>query len=349
MTDAKIPSGEQRPAYSIPAPPPPKRSRPLRALFMLALLGAVGYGGLLGWKWARGTLSTVDTQQQTLERLTREVAALREQSLALGASVQRDGAALAALDGRLKGDEQALATIGEQLDGGRTRLQLAAVEQLMLLANDRLVLARDGRAALQALELADQRLAQLAEPGLIKVREALAKERAALTALVLPDHAGIVLSLAEISRRAPTLPLRARAQRRFDPPAVREEPPPDTGVIGRLWRAVKSALSSLFALRRADAPPPQLMLPEEETLVGQILQLKVEGARLALLASDTRAFHALIGEARDWLARHYDETHADVKAAQAELDRLGRIGLAPALPDISGSLTLLRARLGSAR
>jgi len=287
-------------------------------------------------------------------RQARDLAALRAQAeemasrqTDLSAAVRRNGVDLAALGGRLEDSQQAMARLSDTVEGGRTRLQLAAVEQLLLMANDRLLLAHDSATALKALDLADQRLALLNEPQLFRVREALARERAALATLTLPDYTGLALSLTELSRRLPQLPLRARARDRFDASAEPVTLPPGAGTLQRLWAAVREALSNIFALRRNDGASPRLLAPEEEALVVQVLRLKVEGARLALVAGDTRTFHDLAGEAAEWLTRYYDETDPNVRAALAELQRLAALKLAPELPDISGSLTLLRAQLGA--
>ena len=342
-----------RPVYLPPARR--RRAGALRWLFLLAGLGAAGYAAWHGTQWARGTYEAVSGQQELLARLARDLGALRAQAdeLAgrqtdLSAAVRRNGSEVAALGGRLDDSEQAVARLSETVEGGRTRVQLAAIEQLLLMANDRLLLARDARSALQALDLADQRLGALSDPRLYKVREALTAERAAVAALALPDTAGIALSLADLIKRVPQLPLRGRVPERFAAQGQDLYADPDAGAIGRLWAAVKTALSNIFALRRTDGPKPRLLSQDEEALVVQILQLKLEGARLAALAMDGRTFSELAGGARRWLTEYYDETDAAVRVAAAELERLEKIELAPAPPDISRSLALLRAHLGAA-
>lgn len=343
-----------RPVYQ-PLPPRSRarRGRPLVWLFTLLLLGAVGYGAWFGWRWTMDTLEAVSGQQELLARLARDLGALRAQAdelstrqTDLAAAVQRNGVDVAAMNGRLDDSEQAMSRLSETVEGGRTRLQLAAVEQLMLMANDRLLLAHDSAAALKALDLADQRLAALNDPRLFRIREALAQERAALTSLTLPDYTGLALTLSEVSRRIAGLPLRVRVPERFDaPPTTAAD---DGSALGRIWAAVKETLSGIFVLRRHDGPKPRLLGADEEALVVQILQLKIEGARLALLANDTRTFHQLVTEAAAWLVQYYDAAHGDVQFVHRELQRLGAHGQAPALPDISRSLTLLRAQLNAA-
>jgi uncharacterized protein HemX len=358
MSEPDTPAGDRPPAARSPLPPPPRAAarggNPLGWLLLLVLLGGAAFGAWRGWQWGAGTLEAVSTQQELIARLGREVQGLRAQAdelsrrqTDLAQAVQRNGQDLASLGGRIEESNEAVARLNETVEGGRARVQLAAVEQLMLMANDRLLLAHDAQSALRALDLADQRLARVGDPRLHAVREALSAERAALSTLLLPDTTGFALALGDIQKRAVTLPLRVHVPARFEAgPDPAPAQPQATG-LGRAAAAVKEALASIFSLRRDDRGQPRLLAPDEAALVGQILELKLEGARLALLARDGRAFHELTGAARAWLARHYELEDPDVQFALRELDRLGAQSLAPAPPDISRSLALLRAHLGA--
>ncbi len=328
-------------------------ANPLAWLLLIVLLAAAGYGVWRGWHWSTGTLEAMSGQQELITRLGREVQNLRAQADELASrqtdlsqAVQRNGVDLATLGGRLEDSDEALARLNETVEGGRTRVQLAAVEQLMLMANDRLQLAHDASSALRALDLADQRLARLSDPRLFPIRQALAQERAALTALVLPDTTGFALALSDIQKRAATLPLRVHVPAQFDA-ATAPVAAAEASWLGRVAAGVQAALSEIFSLRRDERGSPRLLDPDEAARVGQILELKLEGARLALLARDGLAFRELTGAAREWLARHYDGTDTDVQLALNKLAELHGQALAPAPPDISRSLTLLRAQLGA--
>jgi uroporphyrin-III C-methyltransferase len=339
----------------MPAPRAAARTgHPLGWLFTIVLIGAAGYGLWLGWQWTSGTLDAVETQQELLARLGREVQGMRAQAEELSArqtdlaqAVQRNGQELASFGGRLQDSDEAVARLNETVEGGRTRIQLAAVEQLLLMANDRLLLAHDASSALRALDLADQRLARIADPRLLPVREALSAERAALTTFSLPDTTGLALTLSDIQKRAATLPLRVHVPEQFE---ARPEPVPagpEPSFLGRMGRAFKAMLASIFSLRRDDRGTPRLLSPDEAGLVAQILELKIEGARLALLARDGLAFRELAAASHAWLTAHYDLDDADVQFALKEFERIGAQTLAPAPPDISRSLALLRGHLGA--
>lgn len=319
-------------AAEIPMPPRSAKPGPrwLSWLLLAALLA------LLGWHTHQWQLRNADegaAREQLLTRLQNEIEALRRQSETQAQQQTELAGSVVYLTG--------------VIEGGRERVLLAAVEQLLLLANDRLLLARDVNGALRALTLADQRLAALKDPGLYPVREALAQEQAALSALPAADTAGAALALAQIMTNAARYPLRARMPERFEPQLQEAVPPVDAGFPQRVWGAIKTALSAIFTLRRSEGPALRLLAPEEEILAARILQLKLEGARIALLSGDGAALRDLANSAGAWLRSYYNVADPAVRGALEELERVAQLELNPAPPDISRSLALLRAQLAA--
>lgn len=327
--------------------------RPFKWLFWLAVFGVVAYGGWRGSQWALAAWRGASAQAELIARLDSEVKGLRARTeevsrrqVDLSLAQQKAAGDAASLTTRTEAAEQNVLKLSDAVEGGRTRLQLAAVEQLLLAAAERLQLARDFSAALQTLDLADQRLALLNDPRLFKVREALRVERAALAAAGMPDVTGVTIALNELLRLAPKLPLAGRAAEHYETPDIAAAAPEDGSSWARVWAATKTALSTIFALHRTDAPPRWLPA-EQQALVSQVLQLKLEGARLALLARDGPTLRELAGGAHDWLQRYYDESDPTVKGAGVQLEALRRLNLSPPLPEIGRSLNLLRAVLDS--
>jgi len=79
----------------------------------------------------------------------------------------------------------------------------------------------------------------------------------------------------------------------------------------------------------------------------QILQLKLEQARLSLLRHETALFHQLLDEAAYWLTANFDAESAAVKGMLESLQNLQQADLQPSLPDISDSLRVLRQYMQS--
>jgi uncharacterized protein HemX len=198
-----------------------------------------------------------------------------------------------------------------------------------------------------ALELADSRLAEIANPELAPVREAIAGELLALRSLRLADIEGIVFGLGRLAARADELPLRA------DSPVslaseTSEELDAEPG-IGRLWLAVKSTLLDLVRVERRDEPVPQALSAAERVLSRRQLEIELELARIAALRGDKQAFLSGLEMAMAILQRDFDAAAADVEGALALLGELRSFDIDPQRPNISGSLNLLRAQRNEAR
>ncbi len=337
-----------------PAPPPPRARRSgVGWLILLIVLAALGAGGWFGWQWLQQQWQHQQERDAALTRLLTESQQLRARTDELAQSLRADdemarknAADIAALSARVDETTATLARMNEAVQGGRTRMQLAAVEQLLLMANDRALLARDAAGAAQALAQADERLAALDEPRLFKAREAIAQERAALAALPKIDLTAATLSLSTLIAELPKLPLQGRVPDRLTEATSLSSPPEGLAWPIRLWISLKQALRAVFIVRH-DAGAAALLPPEQETLVIHIGLLKLEGARLALLRGNTAAFRELCGAAGAWLHDYYEAQDPGVQAAQAELDRLRTLELTPAMPDISRSLTSLRSAMSA--
>jgi len=332
---------------SFPVGPEPEPSHAaLRWLFGLMLLAVVAGGG--AWLYSRVS-GLYKAQADALQRTAHDLNVLEVQADKLEArladlsmSEQRSASELAEFAKRIDAHDQIVGQLKEQLTGGRGHFQLAAVEQLLLLANDRLQLARDVPAAIVAIDEADARLVALEEPRLFAVRQALAQEKSALQAVALPDYAGAALTLSSLIQRAPRLPLLARTPSHYSATPEYVAAPDDARWYQRVGASVREALSSIFTVRRDTGPSPRLLGAEQEALVVQVLALKLEGARMALLRGDTTSFRDLCESASDWLDTYFQGDDPGVAAAHAELERLQPLELSPPLPDISRSLALLR-------
>src|SRR3546814_237970 len=189
--------------------------------------------------------------------MTRDINALEVQGDRLesrqtdmAGAAQRNANELAQLGSRIDAHDQIVGQLKEELAGGRAHFELAAIEQLLLLANDRLQIARDVPSAIVAINEADARLAALKGPRLFPVRQILSKEKAALQSVTLPDYAGAALTLSSLIERAPRLPLMARVPSRY---AAAAEPilvPDDARWYQRIGARSEEHTSELQSLMR---------------------------------------------------------------------------------------------------
>jgi uroporphyrin-3 C-methyltransferase len=314
-------------------------------LLLLTVLGLAA--------WQIGVLvRTIRQDDEQVRGLVRDVNALEVQGSKLDGRAsdlveisRRNNLEVSALNNRLDEQSQVVSRLNEQYQGGRTRTQMAVVEHLLMTANDRLLLEHDVDGAITALELADQRLGALGEPRLFNVRRAITEERASLRAVPHADLAAAALTFSSLIGRAQRLPLRARVPDHFEARSEHVELAPEAGWAGRAWASVKEAMSGVFMIRRNRGPAPRLLPADQESLVYQVLALKLEGARLAMLRGDAASFRDLCDSSAAWIRDYFRPDDPGVLAAQAELERLRPLSLNPSLPDITRSLALLRAQM----
>jgi len=343
------------PEYNAALPSPPVAVRPRRRLLaLLALLVIVaGVAAAAFWVWQQQQRLVRDNSrhEELIGRLSRNLATLESSAQKLDARqadlasvMQRNSAEVADFGQRIEEHDQIVGNLNEQVVGGRNRFVMASIENLLLLANDRLQIARDPGSALVALQEADERIAGLRDPRLFNVRQAIAEERAALQAVPQPDYAGAALKLSSLASRAAQLPLRARAPDHFETRAR-----PSAAAGGTRWErfkaAVGEALRSMYTLRRSEGPAARLLSIQDEALVHQVLMLRLEAARAALLRGDTVSFRDACAGAASWLREQFRSEDPAVQGALGELDRLQPMELSPALPEITRSLGLLRAHM----
>lgn len=352
-------SAQALPEEPAPLPAPAAKSSRLSpilaALTWLLLASAMGAMGWFLWQEQQRMRHTLDQQDNSRSRFDTRVKALEtelaeiraRQDEVLRVSDRSSGELNAAL-ARIEEGHALISRLSQQLSGGRSRFQLQSIEHLLLLAHERLLLTGDTRAAAAALQTADDRLADLADPSLFKVREALTNERTALLAVEQADLGSASLSLGSLIERVPNLPLRAEAPSRFQTAGLRKAPQLETSPAAwqRMWVSVREALSGMFTIRR-DEQQALLRLPgpEQETITYQVLNLRLEGARASLIAKDQTAYSESLRATQSWLEQHFRADDPGVRAMLEEVTRLESLQLRPTLPDVGRGLKLLRQRL----
>ena len=329
----------------------PSRGPAVVALFSL-LLSIIAFAGALAlWNSYSDNRRKIedrvsDTRHEISDSIRPSIGSLTQRqdeiSLAAGQLQQRQKA----MDEQLAQASDAVTKLSGMVQGGRRTWQLYEVEYLLLTANDRLQLQRDVTGALRALEAASQRIAQISDPLLTGVREKIIQELAALRAVPAPDYQQIILSLATLESEVPTLPLQFSVPGKYERPKnVEDKMAEPEGRWERFLRALRKGLRGLANIRKEGRPLEPLLPPDQEFFLYQNLTLKLETARLAVLQRDTETYRTSVAGARTWLEQFYAPKNPQVTAAIRELASLEHEQLAWPLPDISGSLDLLRKQM----
>jgi len=344
----------------------------LFTLLTLAGLTAVGYW--LGWPWVQG-------QWQRFEGLERQLADSQEVSnepepdvaaLAREAADQRIDAGLASVEAKWQRELSALrarqsaerAESVRQLSGRMGRVEdqmdrLLAVDRrawlgqeavfLTRLAGQRLLVARDVDAALALLEQAEVLLRDTGEPKFEGVRLAIAQDRAALAAVPRVDQVGLYARLSGLIDQVDKLQLEFEASS-----ASAQAPVPgDTGWWAQAssgWYAALAKLSDHLIIRRRSDEIAQLMTPEWAALARQNIRMLIEQAQIAMLSANQPLFERSLQRASGFVALFAEQDAERVASIVQTLDALRSETIAPALPELIETRSLLEGeveRLGN--
>lgn len=321
-------------------------------LVVLVILVLAGWGSWRGWQLWQAQQQTQQNQFRTLsaqlEHTRGELKSLRSRIDAADNRAHQNDQSLTALQGRVDGIGHSVDSLGKVIGGGRQRVQMDEVEQLLLIANDEVQLVHDPVTARRALTAADNRLAAMDSPRLFDLRKAISQELAALNAVNEPDLTATALSLSQLIEHLPQQPLRAQPQafKSAAPATAQASTNASTqaqGWFSRSWHRIGSALGSLFRLRRTDHPIQPMLTAAQAPLVGEVLRLRLDTARTALIDRNTQLYRSELDSAQQWLKRYYRIDDPAVKNGLLQLAQMAALDLNPPLPDISQSLELLRS------
>jgi uncharacterized protein HemX len=235
----------------------------------------------------------------------------------------------------------------QEMFGGTDEWLLEEISQLLNLANERLLLIGDVRSALTALELAQERMIELADPTLLGVRRQLAADIAILTTIPVPDIDGIVLQLSILIQQVPELRLAGElvvagfantAERASIPSAA------DNTLKG-LGRRLIEDLSALVRIRNIETTQAPNLAPDQRFLVYESVRSPLNAAQLALLRGLPVVYRSSIDRALGALNRGFDETSTEVVVFRSAIQELAAIELTNEYPDLSKTLGLLRGIL----
>ncbi len=366
VVDADFDESAYREADAPAAAPPRKRSltRWLWILLLLVAAAVAGYwyfAGLPGGSWsaftdedalaalrrdtstelasARDSLADIDERLAAIESRgsgdEEDLDSLRE-SLA---DVGDMSAAIESFESRLQSVERSLATLQGIPADARNVFLLAEAEYYMQIANAQLQLAGNPELAALALEQADDRLSQLADPALTDVRRALADERAALEVMEKRDIAGVALTLGSLAQVVESLPVQTSDAELPDTSAV---PVEDESGLDRAWQSVKNAFAGVFEYTAPTDPDRPLLTPGSEPLIRSNLALQLQAARLALLRGEQELFRQSLDDAERWLTAYFDTGSASVAGALDTVRDIRDEYRQSERPEISESLRLLR-------
>ncbi|WP_043319725.1 uroporphyrinogen-III C-methyltransferase [Microbulbifer sp. HZ11] len=267
------------------------------------------------------------TQNQTVEQLNQTIAQLQQQIAGLQRNVTAQGNRLSQLG-----------------NASREDWQLAEADYLLRLANQRLMLEQDSRAALGLLQEVDKIIRNVDMPDLYGVRQQIARDITALKLVETVDREGLYLRLRALEEQM----VKLNIQPQFDlakRDAATAQDQADNADVGEAhfrssWQNFVSFIKESVRIRDGEVDPV-LLSPQSETRFRQSLRLNMEQAELAVLRADDTVYKDAINHARQLLL-DYGVENQQRQVILRELDALGQEKIQTELPDLSASQSALR-------
>ncbi len=339
---------------------PPRRrgGKWVIALTLLIAVAAAGAAGYLGWRLyeleqrvaaipgereaaleplaERSALQTLESQfEQRLQ------SAVDDKAEAL---ISARDEALGEVRERLATLETGVEDIRELAARDQINWRLAEIRYLLAIAQRRVLIDRDTRSAIAALEAADRAISEFGDVRLLPLRQRIVDDLSALRSVETADLEGIALRLQNLLGRVPELPVAG---------SVTAVTASESNGNGGWWDALVARMDRFVTVRRREAgpepgrPQPSTELPEADHPV-----LALERAHSAALARDPAAYQRALTRASEALDNGFA---ADARATERFREGLAWLQERPVeveLPDLAPTVDLaekLSARIESSR
>ncbi|MBI3902124.1 MAG: uroporphyrinogen-III C-methyltransferase [Nitrosomonadales bacterium] len=235
----------------------------------------------------------------------------------------------------------ALETLYQELSSSRDETVLAQVEQMLLIAGQQLQLAANVKAALIAMQQADDNLKRMDRASLNNLRKAIARDMDRLRALPNVDVPGINLRLDNLIVAVDALPL-AQDMHLSQEAAVAAPAAPAASGWQRLLYEIWTDAKQLVRIENTQKQELPLLMPAQTYFLRENLKLRLLSAHLALLARDESSYKRDLQAAQEWVARYFDTRSGDGATTVSTLQKLRESNISIELPDISASLEAVR-------
>lgn len=299
------------------------------------------------WQWFDAHRQ-IGSMQQELARRLAEMEGNNKASQMLVAQGQEAVRELAAKVSLLEtryaeaqSQRAALEALYQELSSSRDATALAQVEQMLLIAGQQLQLSANVKAALIAMQQADEYLKRMDRPSLNGLRKVISRDMDRLRALPNVDVPGINLRLDNLIAAVDVLPLAQDIRIPQETATAVLAAPAGSGwqkLLHEIWEDAKH-LVRIENMQKQELP---LLSPTQTFFLRENLKLRLLSARLALLGRDEASFRHALQAAQEWVARYFDAKSAQGALAITTLQKLRESGISIELPDVSASLEAVR-------
>ncbi len=237
--------------------------------------------------------------------------------------------------------QASLKALYNELSANRDKTVLAEIEQLLLIAEQQLQLSGNVKAALIAMQSADDRLKRLNRVTLNGLRKTLGADMDKLRALPNVDITGINGQLNNLISAVDQLQL-VYQQHVANEDDTRAVPPKGETSWQKLLREIWQEMKQLVRIENTGKAEIPLLPPDQEFYLRENLKLHLLAARLDLLSRDESGFRQELKTAQTWTERYFDGKTTRSARMLDELKKLAASKINVELPDISSSLQMIR-------
>ena len=301
------------------------------------------------WQWFDTHLQMNNMQQDLARRLTEmdgnnkagQVLIMKVQESMRELSVKVS--VLEARSAEAQNQRAALESLYQDLSGSRDETVLAEVEQLLLIAGQQLQLSANVKAALIAMQQADDRLKRMDRTALNGLRKIINRDIDKLRTLPAVNIQDIKFRLDNLIAEADTLPLiqdiTTVPQGKTSAPTA---PTRESGAWRMLMHEIWDDMKHLVRIENMQKRELPLLSPTQTFFLRENLKLRLLSARLGLLSRDEKSFKNDLQSVQDWIVHYFDTKSSSGALAVTTLQKLRESNINIELPDISASLEAAR-------
>ncbi|WBA17853.1 uroporphyrinogen-III C-methyltransferase [Salinivibrio kushneri] len=346
QSKATTPSSPKTHATDAPAPEKASKTSSggrggilLGAIAIALALGSSGWVFYHGHQQATVLQNTVSAQQSHISRLEQDLNQQKQ------AAEQAREQLKATTQTRLSQQDSSLSSLQKAVAEVKGRRPndwlLAEADYLIRMAGRKIWLEQDAQSATALMEAADHRIAQLNDPSLMPIRQAMADDITALKAVKRIDRDGIVLRLTSMQQRVENLPLASAVipdAEAVDTPIVSESV---NDWKSNLTTSVKDFVDNFVTYRKRDGNVVPLLSPTQSYYLQENLKNKLDQAMRAVYEGNDTLYHEALEMGKDWTLRFYNQDANVTRRFVEQLDELNQQTIGVDLPQKLKSQSLV--------
>ena len=201
---------------------------------------------------------------------------------------------------------------------------LAEADYLVKLAGRKLFLEHDVESATQLMESADQRIAALNDPSLVKLRKAMANDITKLRTIPLIDRDGLVLRLTALQQQVDKLPLANALLPEAEAVENTEVSEDITNWQDNLMTSLKDFSENFITFRTRDGNVIPLLSPEQHFYLKENIKAKLETAIKAVYQEQGEIYTTSLKTADKWALAFFNQDDNSVKEFNKTVNQLSQ-------------------------